>query len=367
MSSIEKYKLADGSIRWSVRWRDEQTGSNRRKKAFRTKREASLWASELDIKTAQGTWTDPRSGRIQVNDLAEGWLASTAPLKATTRNNLNSSLQVHVLPYWGHREIGAIRKTQVRTWIASKLDEGSSVSVLERALGILRQICDQAVEDQRIVANPCENVKVPRRVHTERGFLDHRQLEALAGATTTDLDATLIRFLGLSGLRWGEAAELRVKDFDTLRRRVSVTRAMAEVKGACVVSTPKSHETRSVPYPAFLAVELAALMEGRGREQLVFSVDGETYLRVSNWRRRVFYKALQVCRAEDPTIPEVTPHGLRHTAVALAISAGANIKSIQRMAGHYSAGFTLDRYGHLYEDDLEAVAVSLDDARRAAL
>ena len=54
-------------------------------------------------------------------------------------------------------------------------------------------------------------------------------------------------------------------------------------------------------------------------------------------------------------------HELRHTAASLAIQAGANIKALQNMLGHESAGLTLDRYGHLYGSDVEAVAVVIND------
>jgi site-specific recombinase XerD len=47
-----------------------------------------------------------------------------------------------------------------------------------------------------------------------------------------------------------------------------------------------------------------------------------------------------------------------HTAASLAIQAGAHIKSLQNMLGHASASLTLDRYGHLYESDVEAVGVA---------
>jgi hypothetical protein len=52
---------------------------------------------------------------------------------------------------------------------------------------------------------------------------------------------------------------------------------------------------------------------------------------------------------------------LRHTAASLAVSAGANVKAVQRMLGHASAAMTLDRYADLFDDDLDAVA---DTARR---
>jgi integrase len=62
-------------------------------------------------------------------------------------------------------------------------------------------------------------------------------------------------------------------------------------------------------------------------------------------------------------VPRTTPHDLRHTAASLAVSAGANVKAVQRMLGHASAAMTLDIYADLFDDDLEAVAVALDHAR----
>jgi integrase len=58
---------------------------------------------------------------------------------------------------------------------------------------------------------------------------------------------------------------------------------------------------------------------------------------------------------------------LRHTAASLAVSAGANVKAVQRMLGHASAAMTLDLYADLFDDDLEAVAVALDKARKRDL
>jgi integrase len=48
------------------------------------------------------------------------------------------------------------------------------------------------------------------------------------------------------------------------------------------------------------------------------------------------------------------------------VSAGANVKAVQRMLGHASAAMTLDRYADLFDDDLDAVADRLDIVARAA-
>jgi integrase len=51
-----------------------------------------------------------------------------------------------------------------------------------------------------------------------------------------------------------------------------------------------------------------------------------------------------------------------HTTASLAISAGANVKVVQRMLGHATAAMTLDLYGHLLDDDLSGVADALGKA-----
>jgi site-specific recombinase XerC len=59
-------------------------------------------------------------------------------------------------------------------------------------------------------------------------------------------------------------------------------------------------------------------------------------------------------------------HDLRHTCASLAIGSGANVKIVQTLLGHKTATLTLDRYGHLYPDDLETVAIAFDAAAQTA-
>jgi site-specific recombinase XerD len=50
------------------------------------------------------------------------------------------------------------------------------------------------------------------------------------------------------------------------------------------------------------------------------------------------------------------------TCASLAISHGANIKIVQKLLGHESAALTLDRFRHLFPDDLYAGADAFDAA-----
>ncbi|WP_369797446.1 tyrosine-type recombinase/integrase [Nocardia sp. CNY236] len=125
------------------------------------------------------------------------------------------------------------------------------------------------------------------------------------------------------------------------------------------IGAPKSHDDRSVPTPAFVVTGLARQCEGKRRDDLVFpGRDGKHLKRPishSGW----FNKAV-----EAADLPRVTPHDLRHTAASLAVSAGVNVKALQRMLGHASAAMTLDTYSDLFDDDLDAIGEALD---RAAL
>jgi integrase len=58
----------------------------------------------------------------------------------------------------------------------------------------------------------------------------------------------------------------------------------------------------------------------------------------------------------------ITPHSLRHTYAALAVQAGANVKVLQKAMGHSDIRLTLDTYGGLFGDDLDALAQRMDEA-----
>ncbi len=68
--------------------------------------------------------------------------------------------------------------------------------------------------------------------------------------------------------------------------------------------------------------------------------------------------------AEAVGIGGLTPHELRHTCASLAIAAGANVKVLQTLLGHKTATLTLDRYGHLFPDDLDRIADAFDVAAK---
>ena len=195
-------------------------------------------------------------------------------------------------------------------------------------------------------------------------FLTAEQVSRLADVCEEHQDGAgvLIRFLGYTGLRWGEAVALRRSAINLDRRRVRVKESATEVGGKLEWGTPKTHEARTVIAPTFLSTRLASHVDGMSPNDLVFTAPQGGPLRVSNFRRGVWTAA-----CDEAGMPEgLLVHDLRDTAASLAISAGASIKAIQRMLGHSSASMTLDVYASLFEEDLEDLADRLDAKFAAA-
>ena len=170
----------------------------------------------------------------------------------------------------------------------------------------------------------------------------------------------MVLLLGVGGLRWGEAAALRVGDVNFRRSRIELHRNAVTLGRRTMVGTLKSGKNRTVVLPAFVTDALAATCQGKGRDELIWPSAAGGYLAPPSSTESWLSGA--VALPEDrPGVPAVTAHALRHTAASLAISAGANVKVVQRMLGHSSAAMTLDVYADLFDDDLTGVADRLDE------
>jgi integrase len=344
--------------RWMARYVDDE--GHERAKAFDRKVDAQMWLdSEVTANLATGTYVAPRAGLITVEEMYASWSTTQGHLSPGTTKTRCSAWRNHVRQRWGQTSVVDVKTSAVKAWVTQMITDEIGVPTIIQAFGILRQVLGAAVDDNRIPRNPCSGVPLPKSEHADRGYLSHAQVATLAA--TMERLPEVVRFLAYTGLRWGEMAALRVQDFDMLRRRVNVSRSVTEA-GKLVWSTPKTGKRRSVVFPASLTEELAALMVGKSREDLVFTNLSGGVLRGSNFRPRFFDQAVEKCQKVDETFPTITPHDLRHTAASLAVSAGANVKAVQRMLGHAKASMTLDVYADLFDDDLDVVAAQLDTA-----
>ncbi len=349
-------KRPDG--RWRARYRDPS--GKERAKHFDRKLDAQRWLATVEVAVGRGEWLDPSLGRVTVGEWGKQWLAGQSQLKPTTLERYRGAFANQVLPTWDSVPVASVTHSGVAAWVADLHRGGLSASSVRHGYRVLHMILGSAVRDGRLPRNVAVGVRLPRIGSADKRFLTHQQVAALALAVGEPF-GVVIWVLAYTGLRWGELAGLRVGDVDLERRRIHVQRSMVEVRGRAVFGTPKSHQRRSVPLPAFLVDRLRRHLSGRSPDDLAFTSRQGAVLRNRNFRGQVFDAA-----AASVGLPGLTPHELRHTAASLAVAAGANVKAVQKMLGHASAAMTLDVYAGLFGDDLDEVAERLDRAATTA-
>ncbi|MTD15440.1 tyrosine-type recombinase/integrase [Nakamurella sp. YIM 132087] len=357
MATVESYRTRLGDKRYRVRYRTPDRKQTDRR-GFKTKRAAEEFASSVEVSKLRGEYIRPKDTRATIGVLGVEWLARQTHLKPSALHSVESAWRVHVRPRWAGLTVTDLRPTQIQAWVSELTGQRSATTVI-RVFGVLSAILDDAVRDRRLLSNPARGTKLPRKTRKENRYLTHHQVHELAEQAGEH--APMVLLLAYCGLRFGEAAALRVRDCDFRRRRVTVAQNAVEVGGRTVVGTPKNHRHRVVPIPHFLADHLARLCEGKDRDALLFPGPSGTHMHPPRGTRGWFEGARLRAGLE-----RLTPHDLRHTAASLAVSAGANVKAVQRMLGHSSAAMTLDVYADLFDDDLDAVARAMDHAAASA-
>ncbi|SKO40198.1 tyrosine-type recombinase/integrase [Mycobacteroides abscessus] len=351
------------------RWRVNVVGldGERVGEYFARKMDADTHCDSVKAKLLQGNYVTEKAGRLTVEQVYEEWLTQQAHTADSTRAKRESGWEAWVAPKWRRYSVGDVRKSAVRTWVTEMTEDGAGAATVENAVGVLRMVLALAVEDKRLTENPAAGVKLPASEHRPRAYLTHEQVWELADAIDSRY-RVLVLFLAYTGLRFGEAAALEVRDVDFLRRRVEVRQQVTEVKGYLTWTPTKGKRRRSVPFPKFLADDLSRLCSDKKREDQVFRAAMGGTLRLNGWRKRAWNPCIGKLRQLDDKgvahadFPDATPHDMRHTAASLAISEGANVKAVQTMLGHKSAALTLDTYSDLFPADLDSVSAAFDRA-----
>ena len=351
MASIAK--VANG---YRARYRTPAGQS--RSRTFKRKTDAERFLVTVEHQKATGGYVDPSLGRVTVESWGGRWYATTVNLKPKTRVGYESLLRTRVVPAFGNRPLATVTTLDVKEWVAAMSNSGLSPSRVRQAYRVLSAMMGAAVESGYLARTPCANVTLPRLPTTEMAFLNAGQIEGLA-ATVEDRYRALVYVLAYGGLRWGEAAALRRGRCQLLRHQLEVRESAAEVNGTLHYGETKTYRARMVVLPAFLTELLAQHLErfgGEGPDGLVFTGPGGGPLRNGNFTRRVWRPAVKAAGLPGG----LRIHDLRHTCASLLISQVASVKAVQAQLGHSTATLTLDRYGHLFPDEMDRLAEALE-------
>ena len=328
------------------------------------KKAAEAVASELRAKIKLGDFNLEEQKPVPTfGEYAKSWINITVPAtcKEGTVDDYKSMLEKHVLPVFGDLRITDITRGTVKTFLLEQLNSGLSSSTVKHHRNCLSGVFNLAIDDEILLANPAKQLG--------KGFLKTKDSKAdinpLTPEELTKLletasehypeNFTLFLLLARTGMRIGEALALKWSDLDFDNRFIEVERSYRRGR----VTTPKNDKTRKVDMSLQLAEALKAHKRGfvLGQDsQFIFTDTKGGMFDVSNWRARVFTKALA-----KSGVRRIRIHDLRHTYATLRISKGDNVADVSKQLGHHSVKLTWDVYYHWVPGKKKSEVDELDD------
>jgi integrase/recombinase XerC len=234
----------------------------------------------------------------------------------------------------------------LREWLAEQHGAGKSRATLARRTACARTFTAYCHRRGWLPTNPgllLGSAKAPRPLPA---VLDQQQAQAVLDAPSEGepkelRDQALLELLYATGVRVSELCSLDVDDVDRERHVIRVL--------------GKGRKERSVPFglPALRALDRWCI---HGRPLWMRAGSGSAlFLGVRGGRidagtvRRVVHARL----AQVEGVPDMGPHGLRHTAATHLLEGGADLRSVQELLGHASLN-TTQIYTHVSIERLRA-------------
>ncbi|WP_201288742.1 MULTISPECIES: tyrosine recombinase XerC [Actinomyces] len=249
--------------------------------------------------------------------------------------------------------LASLDLADLRAWLAGMSGAGRSRATMARRSAAIRAFSTWAQRSGLLRSDVAARLRSPRVDNRLPTVLTTGQAAALLSAASerasqappserplATRDLALLEILYATGMRVSELAGLDLGDVDDARRTIRVL--------------GKGGKERTVPYGAPAARALGRWLDQR--PALVRPRTG-TALFLGARGGRVDARAIRevVHRAAAAAgVPDLGPHGLRHSAATHVLSGGADLRSVQELLGHSSLA-TTQRYTHVSAERLRAV------------
>jgi len=251
----------------------------------------------------------------------------------------------------GCSELADVGIFELRGWLAAQRTAGLSSATIARRATAIRTFFAWAQVTNIIEIDPASGLVIPKvskklphvlAQSQASDAMDRVQLRADDNSPVHIRDVAILELLYATGIRVGELVGLDVDDIDRSRRTVRVI--------------GKGNKQRVVPYGAGAEAALDKYLT-LARAQLVRSESGLAVFLGARGKRidqRVIRTMVHEVLQSLGAAPDLSPHGLRHSAATHLLEGGADIRAVQEILGHASLA-TTQLYTHVSMDRLRSV------------
>jgi len=244
---------------------------------------AGTWGSESEaryhaLRMENGGSESPSRANLTLSEYAEKWLR-TAELLPITKKGYESLWGRYLAPQIGSKRVFEVSTLEVRELLGELRAQGVGGATLAQIRACLGSLYKWLIEGQIAQTNPTQGIKVKVGKSDITNVVEPDEFKKIVGHLPTEGARLFAKFLVASGARFGEATEIRLKDFNFNTKEVFIQRRVSELGKArnngsrfLVVDATKSGYKRSVVLPEALLLEIKAFVRANriAKEELVF-------------------------------------------------------------------------------------------------
>ena len=240
-------------------------------------------------------------------------------------------------------DVCAIELDDLRSWLIALDDAGAAKSTVARKIAAVRSFFAYGVSRLGLTNNPAARLRTPKKDSRLPTVLKPQQagdlISAVEGwapggddddpleAAKRLRDAAILEMLYATAVRVSELTELDRGDVDHRSGMITVL--------------GKGNKERRVPFGAPAQRALDAWLDVRHLYARPGSGDA-LFLGVRGGRigARQVRELVHRYGTDDPSAPDIGPHGLRHSAATHMLDRGADLRQIQELLGHSTMSST---------------------------
>ena len=257
--------------RWTGYYR--QGGKRRSAGTWGTKVEAEYHAMQAGVSGV----TEPSRAVFTLSEYLEGWFKS-ADIMPITLKGYRSVLERFVMAELGDMKVTSISTRHVSDLLARLRAQGVGSATLAQVKASLGSALSRLVETGELAKNPTRGIKVKQRHADIQNVLEPAEFKELLSNLPTQGAKLLAQFLAVSGCRFGEATEIRVKDFNFKSGEVYIQRRVSDLGAShtsrfMVIDATKSGHKRSLIISKALLLEIQGYVTAKAlrKDDLLFS------------------------------------------------------------------------------------------------
>ena len=366
------YKDKQGRWRGQVQLPSSDGKVHRKYFYGKTRKEVADKVAELMRQIKCETYIEPN--KVTLYEWLCEWLITYCKpeLRMTTYANYEIYVHRHIRDSIGGCKLSELTTAMFQNFYNDKAENGRldgngglSAKTLHNLHNMLHKALDQAVKLNMMNKNPVDFVVLPKRQRPEMSYFtveEQQKLQEVIKGHRLEMCILLSLYTGirqgeLLGLMWenvhidpsGQSYIEIVQTVNRTKRREESVEGKTELS----INSPKTnHSIRTIPLLSDIAERLLSYKEKQENFRQINSFPENDFVFLSTKgtiiEPRDFQRDFKKILIQND-LRVINVHGLRHTFATRALESGMSVKTLSKILGHSSVGFTLDTYAHVTE------------------